>query len=347
MSSAIQTWSDEKIKWERFAIPPDKLREFTKRSDSKGLAQSLGFLLLLCGTGAISYYMYLSRNWVLMAIALYLHGTFFSFMPGLAVHELTHNTVFRSAWLNWLITHIYGVFAWVMNPYAYRLSHRRHHYYTLHKAQEGEEPVSRRFSWKDPSLILSYFKVIYIRYFLIHMSRLLTFRPQGVGCSGPQLSAWENFVLKEKSKPGEWRAVKSWAVFCFFAHLIFAIWAIWSGHWFLVVLVTLAPFYGGYWYVSLVGTHMHTAVEDNTNDFRKCCHSMKLDPFSSFLYWHMEFHIEHHMYAAVPCYNLKKFSKYLHENFEMPEAKGLLAILNYCDVQADANPNAGPRFQLP
>ncbi|MBV7331723.1 fatty acid desaturase [Chloroflexi bacterium TSY] len=24
------------------------------------------------------------------------------------------------------------------------------------------------------------------------------------------------------------------------------------------------------------------------------------------LYWHMNFHIEHHMYAAVPCYNLGK-----------------------------------------
>ena len=25
-----------------------------------------------------------------------------------------------------------------------------------------------------------------------------------------------------------------------------------------------------------------------------------------FWYWHMNFHIEHHMYAAVPCYNLEK-----------------------------------------
>jgi len=31
-----------------------------------------------------------------------------------------------------------------------------------------------------------------------------------------------------------------------------------------------------------------------------------------FLYWHMNYHIEHHMYAAVPCYNLKK----LHEQIK-------------------------------
>ncbi|MDD3931852.1 MAG: fatty acid desaturase, partial [Eubacteriales bacterium] len=35
-----------------------------------------------------------------------------------------------------------------------------------------------------------------------------------------------------------------------------------------------------------------------------------LDPISSILYWHMEYHIEHHMFASIPCYNLKKFSRF-------------------------------------
>ncbi len=28
-----------------------------------------------------------------------------------------------------------------------------------------------------------------------------------------------------------------------------------------------------------------------------------------FLYWHMNFHIEHHMYAAVPCYHLGRLHR--------------------------------------
>lgn len=36
---------------------------------------------------------------------------------------------------------------------------------------------------------------------------------------------------------------------------------------------------------------------------------MYLHPFVEFLYWHMNFHTEHHLYAAVPCYNLGR----LHE----------------------------------
>jgi fatty acid desaturase len=29
-----------------------------------------------------------------------------------------------------------------------------------------------------------------------------------------------------------------------------------------------------------------------------------LDPISEFLYWRMNWHTEHHMYAGTPCYNL-------------------------------------------
>jgi fatty acid desaturase len=29
-----------------------------------------------------------------------------------------------------------------------------------------------------------------------------------------------------------------------------------------------------------------------------------VNPVVQFLYWHMNYHTEHHMYAAVPCYNL-------------------------------------------
>ena len=31
-------------------------------------------------------------------------------------------------------------------------------------------------------------------------------------------------------------------------------------------------------------------------------------PFFSFLNWNMEYHLEHHMFPAVPSYNLKKLS---------------------------------------
>lgn len=83
------------------------------------------------------------------------------------------------------------------------------------------------------------------------------------------------------------------------------------GQWFLTILVTFAPFYGAGFLHFVAGTHQHAACEPNTPDFRVSCGDAILDPFSSFIYWHMEYHIEHHMFAAIPCYNLKKFSRFV------------------------------------
>ena len=54
---------------------------------------------------------------------------------------------------------------------------------------------------------------------------------------------------------------------------------------------------------------MHCGLRDNIADFRKCVRSIRIDPLSSFLYWRMNWHMEHHMYAGVPCYNLRKLSR--------------------------------------
>ena len=50
----------------------------------------------------------------------------------------------------------------------------------------------------------------------------------------------------------------------------------------------------------------HIGLQDDVPDFRLCTRTVILNPFFRFLYWHMNYHIEHHMYAAVPCYRLGK-----------------------------------------
>jgi fatty acid desaturase len=41
-----------------------------------------------------------------------------------------------------------------------------------------------------------------------------------------------------------------------------------------------------------------------------------------FLYWHMNWHTEHHMYAGVPCYNLKQLHYAVKD--DMPKPRSLL-----------------------
>ena len=64
---------------------------------------------------------------------------------------------------------------------------------------------------------------------------------------------------------------------------------------------------------------MHCGLRSDVADFRKCVRSITLDPISEFLYWRMNWHLEHHMFAGVPCYNLKKLHKAVAD--DMPKVR--------------------------
>ena len=53
------------------------------------------------------------------------------------------------------------------------------------------------------------------------------------------------------------------------------------------------------------------------------CASITLDPSSEFLYWRMNWHLEHHMFDSIPCYNLKK----LHNTIahDMPKVRAFFS----------------------
>jgi len=72
-------------------------------------------------------------------------------------------------------------------------------------------------------------------------------------------------------------------------------------------------------------------LKDNVDDFRLCCRTFTLNPIVRFLYWQMNYHIEHHMYAAVPCYNLGKLHKMIEHDLP-PTPKGLVGVWKEIDA---------------
>ena len=72
----------------------------------------------------------------------------------------------------------------------------------------------------------------------------------------------------------------------------------------------------------MVGITQHAGLRDDAADFRKCTRSVRLDPLSRLLYWRMNWHIEHHMYAGIPCYYLKKLSCEIATDMPAPRTLG-------------------------
>ena len=76
------------------------------------------------------------------------------------------------------------------------------------------------------------------------------------------------------------------------------------------------------WLKYFVDLPMHCGLRDNVPDFRKCVRTIRLNPLFEFLYWHMNWHTEHHMFAGVPCYNLAKLHEIVKD--DMPEPRTLV-----------------------
>ena len=297
------------IAWYRTRLDPRDMKAVHRRSDVRAAFQTLGYLglLVLTGTAAICAAGRLPVAVVLLLF--FIHGTFYSFQIN-AVHELGHGTVFRTKFLNAFFVRIFAFFGWI-NFEMFEASHARHHRYTLHQPDDLEVTLPMKVLVKD------FFKQGFVNFpgfwwNLKYISRIACGRLQG---------DWELALFPESSP--ERRAPVNWARTVLAGHAVILLFSAYFHLWLLPVVTTFAPLYGG-WLFFLCNNTQHIGLQDDVNDFRLCCRTFTVNPFVEFLYWHMNYHTEHHMYAAVPCYKLGQLHRLI-ENDLPPCPHGLIA----------------------
>jgi MocE subfamily Rieske [2Fe-2S] domain protein len=94
-------------------------------------------------------------------------------------------------------------------------------------------------------------------------------------------------------------------------------WAIHLGSWLPLMYIGLPTFYGG-WLRVFHSTPQHAALAENVLDHRLNCRTVHLNPVNRFIYWNMNYHLEHHMFPLVPYHALPR----LHEliKYDSPPA---------------------------
>jgi fatty acid desaturase len=316
-----------RVRWYRSPIDPTVLRGLMQRSDLKGWFQSVGPLLLLAASGLLTWHLFARQVWLGFAAALFLHGTMGSIYAA-ANHELTHGTVFRTKALNQGFKRFYALLTW-FNFYDYAMSHTYHHRYTLHPNGDREEVLPRsptfRFFFLVQILTLNFTGGPHTAGLIpvIGYTVKRALNRAGTGNRNGLASPKEEWLAAVYAgHPDELRKSVRWARLILLCHALLLAVSITFQLWLLPVLVSLPIFIANFWrYV----THlpMHCGLRTNVADFRKCVRSIKLDPLSTFLYWRMNWHMEHHMYAGVPCYNLRRLGKVIAA--DTPEPKSLFA----------------------
>jgi len=310
-----------KVKWYRCPIDRAALRELMQPSDAQGWFQAGGHLMIFAATGGLALYLFSQEMWLGFVVALFAHGTSASFFKGIAAHELGHGSVFKTRWLNQAFLRVYSLISW-HNHHEYAVSHTYHHRYTLHPVGDREVELPQ-FTIFTP----------------LHVLQILTINflggPMTSGMfpiiGGTIKTAFGGFgrsvVTEEWSRAlygvhaGERAKAVRWARLLLLFHGGVIVVAIATQFWALPLVLTFQQFTAN-WLKLLVGMPMHGGLRSNVPDFRKCVRTITLNPIAEFLYWRMNWHLEHHMYAAVPCYNLKKLHQLVAD--DMPEPRTLL-----------------------
>lgn len=300
-----------KINWYRTPLDRAVLAELNQRSDFLGLLQTLGHLGLLLLTGSAAWYAAENLSlWALLLI-LFLHGTFYAFLLN-GFHELCHSTVFKSKWLNTLFLNLFS-FLGGFNPVFFWTSHQEHHKYTLHPPDDLEVVLPFQIT------VDGFLKSILVNPWGFYQRTMGVIRLSRGRLEGE----WE-LILFPESEPAKRQRLINWARILLFGHAALIVVSLALGWWLIPVLITLAPYYGG-WLLFLCNNTQHVGLQDNVPDYRLCTRTFLLNPFVRFLYWHMNFHIEHHMYAALPCYKLGKLHRAIQHDLP-PSPDGIVAV---------------------
>ncbi|OPZ85979.1 MAG: Fatty acid desaturase [bacterium ADurb.Bin429] len=333
----MSSTSDARINWYHSPIERKVLQRLTARSDWRGLRQVVPQLALAVATGAGAYYVARHFPWPAAAAVCYVHATIYAFLGlGGAGHELSHGTPFKTKWLNEFFMMLVAFLTWT-NYIHFRASHRKHHQYTVHAGLDMEVVLPlqlRRFDWL--------FAFTANPFMLYHV--LTTTARHSLGIIKGE---WEERIFPESDTQGR-RQLAIWARTLLIGHLLLAGAFIYFQQWILLALVTFAPFYAG-WLNFLCGFTQHVGMMPNVPDFRCCCRSVALNPLLRFLYWNMNYHVEHHMYAAVPFHHLPHLRAAIAHDLP-PASPGLIAawreILAVLRRQ-QADPSAVVVAQLP
>ncbi len=189
----------------------------------------------------------------------------------------------------------------IRNPVTWRWSHTRHHTDTVIVGRDPEIAVMR-----PPDLIklvANFFGLFDAWHGITDMLRNATGR----------LSPAKQTFIPEMERHKVYRVARIWVAI----YTATIATAIAMGSWLPLMLIGLPRLYGA-WHHVLTGLLQHGGLADNVTDHRLNSRTVLMNPVSRFIYWNMNYHVEHHMFPMVPYHALPK----LHEmiKHDLPEA---------------------------
>lgn len=270
--------------WYRSDLPKAVKKAISRRTDGPALRDTALWYGLIALAGWLLILAWES-GWAIPAFLLY--ATLYAGPADSRWHEAGHGTPFATGWMNrWLYQA--ASFQVMRRPTVWRWSHARHHTDTLITGRDQEIQV--RLPIRPVRLVLDFFG-----FELAPREFIATFH-NAFGRISPE----DQSFIPDSERRRVVLEARAWlAVFAAIAGV-----SLWMQSLLPICLVGLVPSIGGAWLYNFFGLVQHACLPENVLDHRLNSRTVLMNPVSRFLYWNMNYHVEHHMYPSTPYHAL-------------------------------------------
>ena len=269
--------------WYHTDIPRKVMKELMQRRDGPAIRDTIIWALghFLFAWGGIYFW---GTWWCVPFWAAY--GVLYGSACDSRWHECGHGSAFRTRWMNDVIYEI-ASFQVMRNPVAWRWSHARHHTNTYIVGRDPEIAFMR-----PPAVVKLLLAFIGVEAAWESLGFLMR---QASG----NLSEDEKDYIPETER---WKAVFAARIHIAIYGATLAAALIWQS-WIPLMLIGLPRLFGC-WHMVMTGLLQHGGLADNVVDHRLNSRTVYMNRISRFIYWNMNYHIEHHMFPMVPYHAL-------------------------------------------
>ncbi len=269
--------------WYHTDVPRSQMKALMQRSDQPAIRDTLILYLVMALCAGFGVWL-----WPLWATApfWFVYGVLYGSAMDSRWHECGHGTAFRTGWMNNVVYQI-ASFCMVRNPVTWRWSHARHHTDTVIVGRDPEIVTMR-----PPALLRILLNFFGILDAISGWNRML------LNATG-KLTVEEASYIPDSEKPKVIRVARIWLAI----YGVTLLTAILMQSILPLMLIGLPRLYGA-WHHVLTGILQHAGLADNVTDHRLNSRTVLMNPISRFIYWNMNYHVEHHMFPMVPYHAL-------------------------------------------
>ena len=283
--------------WYHTDVPRKEMKSLMQRSDGPAIRDTVilyGAMIALAAAGCVLWP-------TLWSVPFWLaYGVLYGSASDSRWHECQHGTAFKTRWMNEVVYQI-ACFMIVRNPHTWRWSHARHHTDTVIVGRDPEIALMR-----PPDLIKAIGN-------LFGISDAYTgWRLMFLNASG-RLDPQEASYIPQTEQPKVIIVARVW-VAIYLATLALAVYL----QSVLPFMVIGLPRLYGAWHHVMTGLLQHGGLADNVTDHRLNSRTVLMNPVSRFIYWNMNYHVEHHMFPMVPYHALPRLHALIKHDLPAP-----------------------------